>query len=147
MMKRATLFTCILGLFVAAPVSGAPEDMNVSTWDDGTCHHTMTTNHFELAPGESVEFDLILTGCSPQELGDLLYFGYRTTKNSSRLLTNRDKIQLTMLDDSSNQLLLSNSGSIFAGLEAPTTCRVTAKNMNARKTIKIRLRSSVLHAE
>lgn len=142
-MKRAMHFVCWASMMFAGAAFAGPEDMLVNAWE-GTCHQTMTTNHFELAPGESVEIDLDLTGCSDGQLGNLLYFGYRTTNNSSKPLSSRDKIKLTLLDESDNVSLTSTSGSILTDVERPTTCRLLAKNMNSRKTLKIRLRSSIL---
>lgn len=128
----------------ASLASAAPEDMTVSTWDPG-CEHTMTTNHFELAPGESVKIDLDMLGCSiyADSPKGLLYFGYYTTKTSSRPLTQRNNVRLTLVDGNGHETV-SDSGSIYAEVAAPEACELWAENMNHRKTVKIRLRSSLL---
>lgn len=129
------IFLCLTTLATAEP-----EDMTVSTWDSG-CEHTMTTNHFELGPGQSVELDLDLSGCRPERLGGLLYFGYKTTRNSSKPLTTRDKIRLTLVNNDTGETIVSTDGSIFSQVDNPGGCRLYAENVG-RKTTKIRLRSS-----
>jgi hypothetical protein len=118
--------------------------MTVSTWDPG-CEHTMTTNHFELAPGQSVEIDLDMLGCAiyADQPRGLLYFGYYTTKTSSRPLSQRHNVRLTLVDGGGHEIT-SDSGSIYSEVAAPEACKLYAENMNHRKTVKIRLRSSLL---
>ena len=144
MYTRLLLILPFLLGFGAQAVA-APEDMIVKTWDYG-CEHTMNTNHFELAPGESVEIDLSMLDCTIYEdqPKGLLYFGYFTTKTSSRPLTQRNNVRLTLLDAEGNEAVVSDSGSIYAEVAAPETCTLIAENMNHRKTVKIRLRSSLL---
>jgi len=118
--------------------------MTVSTWDPG-CEHTMTTNHFELAPGESVEIDLDMLGCAiyPDAPKGILYFGYYTTKTSSRGLSEKHNVRLTLIDGGGHETT-SDSGHIYSEVPAPETCKLYAENMNHKKTVKIRLRSSLL---
>jgi hypothetical protein len=63
---------------VAAPKNQTETDattaMTYTAWDPG-CEHTMNTNHFDLAPGQSVEVPLDLSLCDPTQLDDLLYWG------------------------------------------------------------------------
>ena len=136
--QHIPLFLSLLLLSTAAIAD--PEDMAVSTWVDG-CEHTMTTNHFELHPGQSVELQLDFRQCSQDRLGGLLYFGYKTTRNSSKPLTARDRVALTMIDNTTQHRSDSADGSLFSQLDSPTMCTLIAKN-NGRKTIKIRLRAN-----
>lgn len=120
--------------------TAAPVPMSYTTWDPG-CEHTMNTNHFDLAPGQSVAIDLDLGNCYPEQLGGLLYWGYYTTKNSSNPLSARNNIRLTLIDKTTGYETSSDDGSLF--IEASNTrYHLFAENMNARKTLKIRLRSS-----
>jgi len=114
--------------------------MTYTTWDPG-CEHTMNTNHFDLAPGQSVEIDLDLTLCYPEQLGGLLYWGYYTTKNSSEPLSTRNNIRLTLIDNTTGYEVSSDDGSLFTNA-SNTTYSLFAENMNSRKTLTIRLRSS-----
>ena len=133
-------FPLFLTLLLASNAGAEPEDMVVSTWDPG-CERTMTTNHFELGPGESVQIELDLSGCNSDRLGSLLYFGYRTKRNSSRPLVPRDRMRLRVVDNSSGTSASTDDGSIVAQLDRPSRCTLYAENIG-RKTIKIRLRSS-----
>lgn len=144
----------IVFLFVFGIVThgiAAPEDMEVSTWDAPDCEHTMTTNHFELAPGESVEIRLDLTGCGEPHEG-MLFFGYNTTKNSSRQLTARDKIRLTIVGTNpivderttEQEEWSSDRGYVYVSGSNPTYFVIYAENMNQKKTLKIRLRASAI---
>jgi len=136
-IKQLIALFMLMGIVSLA--SAAPEDMTVTAWDPG-CEHTMTTNHFELAPGESVEIDLDMTGCYQEQLGGLMYFGYYTTKKSSRPLVERNNVRLILVDGEGNEII-SDSGSIYTEPSAPVMCKLYAQNMNHRKTVKIRLRA------
>jgi hypothetical protein len=128
-------------LFLIQPAGAA--DMLVQTWDPDTgCEHTMTTNHFELAPGEKVELDIDLSGCTADQMGMMLYFGYHTTKTRSRPLSSKDKIRLTLVDDQTGEEFVSDSGSVLIDVAQPGRCKLYAENANRNKTLKIRLRSS-----
>jgi hypothetical protein len=128
-------------LFLMQPAGAA--DMLVQTWDpDMGCEHTMTTNHFELAPGEKVELDIDLSGCTADQMGMMLYFGYHTTKTRSRPLSSKDKIRLTLVDDQTGEEFVSDSGSVLIDVAQPGRCKLYAENTNRNKTLKIRLRSS-----
>ncbi len=128
-------------LWLAGPPSATAEGMAVFTWDPG-CNHTMTTNHFELKPGEKVRVELDLTGCDEKSLGGLLFFGYRTTKNSSRQLTRRDKVRLTMVDSFTGARSETEQGYLLSEVFNPTRCELYAENTDPRKAIIIRLRAS-----
>ena len=135
-------------LVISTTTSAAPKNqlasalvqMSYTTWDPG-CEHTMNTNHFDLAPGQSVEIDLDLTLCYAEKLGGLLYWGYYTTRNSSNPLSGRNNIRLTLIDNTTGYEVNSDDGSLFTEA-SNTTYSLFAENMNARKTIKLRLRSS-----
>lgn len=153
-MKLRLLIVFLFVFGTVTPVMAAPEDMAVSTWDAPYCEHTMTTNHFELAPGESVEIPLDLTGCNELHEG-MLFFGYNTTKNSSRPLTARDKIRLTIVG-TNPQLKLertteqewewnSDVGYVYVPSSNPTYFVIYAENMNQKKALNIRLRGNAIY--
>jgi hypothetical protein len=105
-------------LFLMQPAGAA--DMLVQTWDpDMGCEHTMTTNHFELAPGEKVELDIDLSGCTADQMGMMLYFGYHTTKTRSRPLSSKDKIRLTLVDDQTDRRRSAGSLQALCGKHKP----------------------------
>ncbi|MGW8368659.1 MAG: hypothetical protein ACWGPN_08255 [Gammaproteobacteria bacterium] len=136
------LIATALSLLFLLQSAGAA-DMLVQTWDpDMGCEHTMTTNHFDLAPGEKVELAVDLTGCTADQMGMMLYFGYHTTKTRSRPLSSKDKIRLTLVDDQTGEEFVSDSGSVLIDVAQPGRCKLYAENMNRTKTLKIRLRSS-----
>lgn len=141
-MRLKQLSTSLILLALSTFVMASPEDMIVSTWDY-SCNHTMNTNHFELAPGESVEINLDMLGCYMDQPKGLLFFGYYTTKNSSKPLLERNNVRLTLVDGSGNETV-SDSGAIYTEISSPEQCKLYAENTNHRKTVKIRLRSSLL---
>lgn len=136
----------IVILFVLLGSAGhsmaAPEDMEVTVWDIG-CAHTMTTNHFELAPGESVEIPLDLTYCVSTPEG-VLFFGYNTTDTKSLQLTRRNKINITVYDRDSGQQWSSDNGYLYIVGSEPVVYVMYVENMNQKKTLKIRLRASAI---
>lgn len=139
-MKLKTLFTTLpLTFGIVGSALAAPEDMVVTAFDPG-CEYTMTTNHFELAPGESVELNLDLSGCYEPDIGGLMYFGYYTTKNSSDPLVERNNVRLTLIDEKGNELF-SDSGSVYTEPENAQVYKLLAKNMNHKKDVTIRLRA------
>lgn len=151
-MKLRLLIVFLFVFGIVTPVMAAPEDMEVSTWDTSDCEHTMTTNHFELAPGESVEIILDLTGCGEPHEG-MLFFGYNTTKNSSRQLMTRDKIRMTIfgtnplvddLERTTGEEWISDVGYVYVPGSNPTHFEIRAENMNQKKTLDIRLRASAI---
>lgn len=143
MKRKLYLATFVAPALLLSSVAVANEDMTVQTWT-GDCAQTMTTNHFELAPGESVSIEIDLSGCSAAELGKMLYFGYKTTKNSSKHLRSRDGVKLTLRDDTGGQYMESVGGSLFTDIAGPTKCVLTAQNTDRRKSVTVRLRSSII---
>ena len=136
------LIATALSLLFLLQSAGAA-DMLVQTWDpDMGCEHTMNTSYFEIAPGESVEIDLNMTGCTESELGRLLYVGYNAGKSRTTPLSAKHKIRLTLIDAQSGEELVSESGSIFTEVNQPGWCKLRAENMNRSKTLKIRLFSN-----
>jgi hypothetical protein len=139
-MKLRNLIGLALVLGIGSPVFAG--DAVVSTWEDPEgCQYMMTTNHFELAPGEVVEFPVELIGCPPGKLGGFIYFGYRTTRNSSRALRTRDGVLLSCTDLGTGESASSVGGSLYLELDQPTGFMLRAENQNRKKVIKIRLRS------
>lgn len=141
-MKRTQIVSIAAFCLLTTAAMAGSDDMTVQTWT-GSCVKTMTTNHFELAPGESARIEVDLTGCSAAELGSILYFGYKTTKTSSKHLRSRDRVKLTLRDEAGGQYMESMGGSLFTDIESPSMCVVTAQNMG-RKPVTVRLRSSIV---
>jgi hypothetical protein len=145
-------YILILLPFYALQAQAAPGDMTVSVWDPG-CNHTMTTNHFVLTPGQkSHKVFLDLGKCSKEQMGNMLVFGYITTKNRSRHFTAKDKITLEMgcMDGVGDleHYIGSASGSMLNEMGGPSTgCWVMAINNNRNKSFKIRLRSQLIPPE
>ena len=137
-MKSKLVLSTIV-LFLAAITAPAMADMQVSTWESPTCEHTMNTNHFTLEPGETAAISLTQSSCLERK--GVLFFGYNTKKRSSRLLTSRDNIRLTVVDNTGAELT-SDEGRLFMPGEADS-CILYAENTSRNKTIKIRLRASV----
>ena len=127
-------------LFLSVTAAAQAEEVDVFTWY-GACEEVMSTNHFELAPGEPVGITVDLTACAPEQLGGFLFFGYKTTKNSSRPLTSKDRIRLSCTDLSTGEAVSSDSGSIYLEVAEPSAFLLEAVNMG-RKTTTIRLRSN-----
>jgi hypothetical protein len=152
--KLRLLLVLLFAFGIVTHAVADPEDMAISTWDPG-CEHTMTTNHFELAPGQSVEIPLDLSACADPYEG-MLFFGYHTTKNSSRQLTARNSIRLTVVasgqetlteqewSSDSGYLYIAFSNATAAAISNPTGYVIYAENMNKKKTLRIRLRSSAI---
>ncbi len=142
-MKSKLVLSAIALFFAAitAPAMAGAADMEVSTWDSPSCEHTMTTNHFTLAPGESVAITLSQGSCGERE--GTLFFGYKTNKKWSRQFTSRDKIRLTVVDADTGEEFSSDAGSLFLAGQ-PSACTLYAENIHRKKSIKIRLRASVL---
>ena len=144
-MKIRYLFALPI-LFLATPALS--DDMVSFVWDPG-CNHTMTTNHFMLAPGMGANVYVDLSECTDEQIGSLLFFGYKTTKTRSRQLSAKDKVQLSMsaVYESGNlsTAKISSTGSMLvdvASLRA-NGCHLTVKN-NGRKELKLRLRSQLI---
>ena len=141
---KFTLALAAIALFLAAitaPAMAGATDMEVSTWDSPSCEHTMNTNHFTLAPGESVAVTLSQGSCEKRE--GTLFFGYKTQKKRSRQLSSRDNIRLTVVDADTGVEFSSDDGSLFVAGET-SACTLYAENMSRKQSIKIRLRASVL---
>jgi hypothetical protein len=131
-----------LALGIYSPALADAGDASISTWEDPDgCEYMMTTNHFELAPGEAVEFPVDLVSCPPGKLGGFLYFGYRTTRNSSDPIRERDRILLTCTDLATGQEASSEGGALYLEIDQSTSFMLRAENRNRKKTIKLRLRS------
>ncbi len=142
-MKSTLVLSAIalcLGAITLPALAGAA-DMEVSTWDSPSCEHTMMTNNFILAPGESVAVVLSQGNCEKHE--GTLFFGYKTQKKRSRQLTSRDNIRLTVVDAETGAELSSDDGSLFMAGET-SSCTLYAENMSRMKSINIRLRASIL---
>ena len=149
-MKTMITMLALLATFCfSLPVAAAPEDAVLFSYNNSPgCEHTTSSNHFELAPGESVQLLLNLGSCTDEYFGGLLYFGYKTTKNSSRPITERDDVVLTLSDAWTGDEISygefgGSGGSNYVFLEhyEQGFLLLGAENMS-RKTVKIRLRSS-----
>jgi hypothetical protein len=138
-MKAKLQLGALLLSVIANQVAAAPDDMTVTAYDPG-CEHTMTTNHFELAAGQSVEIDLDLTACYQEQIGGLMYYGYHTSKSRSKPLVERDNVRLILVDGDGNELV-SDNGSIYTEPTGPEMCKLYAQNLHPKKSITIRLRA------
>jgi hypothetical protein len=141
---RYLVALCIL--FIATPA--VSEDVVTYVWDPG-CNHTMTTNHFMLAPGQDVKVYIDLSECSDEQIGSMLFFGYNTTKTRSRQLSAKDKVYLSMTGvyETGNFSATehSASGSLLVDMASMRAkgCHLMVSNMN-RKELKIRLRAQLI---
>ena len=138
-----------LACLIAMGAQAAPEDMVTYVWDVD-CNHTMTTNHFMLPPSMSTtEIKINFVGCTEEQMGSLVFFGYHTTKTRSRQLSSKDKISLymTALDRYGNKVqnMSSSSGALLGEITDNESigCLLVAKN-NGRKEKKIRLRAQLI---
>jgi hypothetical protein len=122
----------------APQYSSAEGYMLVKTWDPG-CEHTMETNHFDLAPGTAVEIEIDLAGCTEQQRGMLLFYGYVPKRNSSEGLNQRHGVRLEVTDISTGQVISSDEGHVLAAADSSGRYRLVAENTNARKPITLRL--------
>lgn len=141
---RYLVALCIL--FIATPA--VSDDVVTYVWDPG-CNHTMTTNHFMLAPGQDANVYVDLSECSDEQIGSLLFFGYNTTKTRSRQLSAKDRVHLSMTPvfESGNFSTPENSatGAMLvdvASLRAKG-CHLKVTNKN-RKELKLRLRAQLI---
>jgi hypothetical protein len=105
------------------------------------CEHTMTTNHFDLVAGRTVEIHIDLSICAPDQLGGLLVYGYKTTRNSSRQLTRQDNVLFTVVDETSRSESSTPDGYLMLQLAQPTRLVIYAQNTSRTKPITVRLRS------
>ncbi len=141
---RITL-ALLLALGLSVNASASPDDAVLMNLGDPGCEWLTTTNHFELAPGEVVEFELDLSKCDTELLGGLLFSGYKTTKNSSKPLEIRDGIDLKILDfDTGEEVGIASTSRYersWTDLDGPGFLVVSAENTNRSKTLKIRLRT------
>lgn len=143
---RIRYFLALFALFLVTPA--VSDEVVTYLWDPG-CNHTMTTNHFMLAPGEDAKVYIDLSKCSDAQIGSLLFFGYKTTKTRSRQLSAKDKVHLSMqaVYESGNFSTAENSatGSMLvdvASLQAKG-CHLYVTNKN-RKELKLRLRAQLI---
>ena len=148
-MKTALpLLPALLMLGSSPSVVAGPEDAELLTFGMPGCDHTAQTNHFELGPGQSVHLVLDLSQCPEEYLGGLLYFGYKSTKNSSRPLSKNDGVLLEIMEMSTLQPLkpadydgTGDMGFVYIQLDYGTLFILSAEN-TGRKTLRLRLRSS-----
>ena len=76
-MKIRNVLGVLLLVAVSSNAFAGAEDMQVYAFGDPGCEYLMSTNIFELAPGESVVIELDVSECTPQQLGTFLYYGYQ----------------------------------------------------------------------
>ena len=144
-----TRFLDALTFLIVASAPAVAQDVLTYVWDPG-CNRTMTTNHFILAPGQEAEIYLDFSECTDKQIGSLLFFGYHTTKNRSRQLSAKDKVQLYMsaVYESGNLTppKRSDTGSMLVDVASISAkgCKLMAKNVSRNKEIKIRLRAQLI---
>jgi hypothetical protein len=139
-VKSSQVLVALFAAALIAPATAGDAYMTVQTWDIG-CEHTMTTNHFDLVPGQSVEIHIDLSICAPDQLGGLLVYGYKTTRNSSRQLTRQDNVLFTVVDETSRSESSTPDGYLMLQLAQPTRLVIYAQNTSRTKPITVRLRS------
>jgi hypothetical protein len=110
----------------------------VHHWGTYDCQHSMATNWFELAPGDSVEFPLDLSGCEDAYLGGAFFFGNYAKKNSGPQLNSTSKVLLECSDAKGTES--ATDGSIYMALDGAGVLTLRAVNMNRNKTLTTRLR-------
>jgi hypothetical protein len=96
----------------------------------------MSTNHFILTPQTEVTIVIDLTGCSPEDVGPFFFFGYRTSNAWSRQFKDKDKMLLSVGDESALSFVRTEVGAELVVLKA--------ENLHKNKDLKIRLRSEAL---
>ena len=142
-MKIYSLLGVLLLAAIAPTAFASAEDMQVYAFGDPGCEYMMSTNIFELDPGESVVIDLDVSQCTPQQLGSFLYYGYHIKgKNKSVPLTANDDVLLTCTNMRSLEEMSTNGGPMLMELQAPTVLTLYAENLN-RKRMKVRLRTNL----
>ena len=143
---RTTISVAILATCLPLSTFANASDMQVKTWYDG-CEAAMTTNAFELAAGEqSQPIYLDYSGCTEQQKGKLLVFGFAYNGKEQQLDT-KHRVHLTAVPANDPNALeeVSTDGSLAVDIpKSETGCWVYADNTNKRKAITIRLRAQLL---
>jgi hypothetical protein len=140
----------VLLLGLGTPERASAVDAFVTNYGYPGCEHSISTNHFYIAPGEVFEFWVDLSQCTPSDLGGVLFFGYKTTKNQSRQLEIRDGIALKILDPATREEIdyelyggYNGAGRlehVYMQMAGPGKLLLSAENTLRRETLKIRLR-------
>jgi hypothetical protein len=136
---RSALF-CLPILVLVATGARASDPPHVMTWDPG-CEHMMSTGYFELPPGQSVEIPLDFSQCAPEQLGDLIVYGYRLGKNSAPQLTARDNVRFTVTEQATGATTSSDTGYLVTPLATTGYCVLRTQNISQRKSLTVSLRS------
>lgn len=136
---RTALFCLPILMFIATGAR-ASDPPYVMTWDPG-CEHMMSTGYFELPPGQSVEIQLDFSRCAPEQLGDLIVYGYRLGKNSAPQLTSRDNVLFTVTEQATGVTTSSDTGYLLTPLSTTGYCVLRAENTSQRKSLTVSLRS------
>jgi hypothetical protein len=131
---RTTLAVAVT--LLAAQVQAGDSYMQVQSWDPG-CEHTVETNNFVLGPSASIEIHVDLTGCSAEQLGGFLFYGYAPTKTSAGGLTKRDNVRLRVVSDAGLDVV-SDEGHVFTQVPATTHVTLYAENLSLRKGLTVR---------
>lgn len=142
-MKIHHLLSVLLLVAIPPTAFAGAEDMQVYAFGDPGCEYLMSTNIFELAPGESVVVDLDVSQCTTQQLGAFLYYGYHIKgKNKSVPLTSDDDVLLACTNMTTLEEMSTDGGPILTELQRPTVLTLYAENMS-RRSMKLRLRSNL----
>lgn len=137
-MKTTLTASLAATALLATPSIAGGSYMTVQTWDPG-CEHTMETNNFELAAGASVEIEIDLSGCTAEQLGGLLFYGYAPRNSGSDGLAKRHNVRLRVVEQARGSETVSDDGHVLTYLSGPTRCTLIAENVSARKPITVRL--------
>jgi hypothetical protein len=137
-MKVKAAAAVALMALATAPTHAAATYPSVQTWDPG-CEHTMETSHFELAAGQSVEIQVDLSGCTAEQAGTLLFYGYVPRTSGSDGLSRRHNVRLQVVNEAMGSATASDDGHVLVFIGSPTRCTLVAQNLSARKAITLRL--------
>lgn len=136
-MRLAVIATASACVLASTPLHAGDAYMKVYAWDPG-CEQTVETNNFDLAPGTSVEIEVDLAGCTADQLGGFLFYGYAPRNSSSDGLTRRNNVRLRVTSASGVDVY-SDDGHVFTQVETPTRVTLTAENLSLRKPLTVRL--------
>lgn len=136
-MRKSLLTLAVIVLITIVYMQAQPA---VQVYGYDGCDQSMTTNHFWINPQEQVSVQLDFSNCLPEDFGQLLVFGYRTTEHRSRQFTVKDKMYLCVDDGVSEECSFD---SLLTSVERGIV-EYSATNMHKNKAIKVRLRSVLL---
>ena len=106
------------------------------------CQTLVLTKWMDLAPGETWELELDMSGCLPHETCAL--YGNIAKKSSAPYLSSKDGVVMSMYDPGMDSEVRSSNWCSAVSGEETETIVISATNTNRRKTVRIRLTFQVL---